>query len=217
MKVSKVLSVVVLAASITACGSRSANQNGTNINNQFSDPTIITTTPTNNTTNLPQAPVQSIQLSGGSGPSPIKYVTTPNTEGTLRIKVTAQSAPNLTVNGFQNWQFRYGCMSVDVVVNGITITTQPLKVPGVQQSQNSPCKDSPESEILDFSGHLTGNGPVQVKIQNAQYDNCRIDATYMAYYGSYAYQFYGCSMSNVWKNNMVAAKLQVQTEGYWMQ
>ncbi len=97
-------------------------------------------------------------------------------------------------------------MSVQVTVNGSTQTTVPLKVPGMVQSPGSPCANAPEYQVLDFSSIMTGNGPVNISIHHASYDNCR---TYNPYY-------YGCGLSQVWKNHVVAGNVTIETNDTYM-
>jgi hypothetical protein len=145
-----------------------------------------------------------IQLSGNNGGAFSKVLNF-STSRTLKVKIEALSAPNLTVPGYTNWVFPYGCMRVTVTVNGSTRATQILKVSGVQAGPE--CTNSPTSDTLDFSNITTGNGPVTVTISNAEYDNCR-------YYNPMAY---GCGMSAVWQNHQVRLNATVQVDGTYME
>ena len=154
--------------------------------------------------NLPAAMEQQVDLSGASGPMPSKTITT-STSRTLVVKVTALAAQNLTIPGYQNWVFPYGCLQVNVNVNGSTQTAL-MQVANVAQGSSSPCAGAPAFKVLNFSNVMSGSGPTTVTITNPVYDNCR---TYNPFY-------YGCYMSAVWMNHIVAANVTVQVDGTWM-
>jgi len=197
--------LVVLTA---ACGSQSSRDlpltTTSNDSSSTSTNTSYTTSTGGNIYNLPAASQQMVQLSGNNGGSFSKTLNF-STSRTLKVKVEALSAPNLTVNGYTNWVFPYGCMRVTVTVNGSTRTSKILKVEGSQTS--SICANAPTSDTIDFSDITTGNGPVTVTFSNAEYDNCR-------YYNPMAY---GCQMSAVWQNHQVRMNATVQVDGTYMQ
>ena len=197
--------LVVLTA---ACGSQSSRDlpltTTSNDSSNTSTNTSYTTSTGGNIYNLPAATQQMVQLSGNNGGAFTKTLNF-STSRTLKVKVEALSAPNLTVNGYTNWVFPYGCMRVTVTVNGSTRTSKILKVEGSQTS--SICANAPTSDTIDFSDITTGNGPVTVSFSNAEYDNCR-------YYNPMAY---GCQMSAVWQNHQVRMNATVQVDGTYMQ
>lgn len=200
---------------LTACGSQSSqdvplvntsnNTSGTNTTgNNNNGGTNYGNTGSGNIYNLPAAQQEMIQLSGNNGGAFSKILNF-STSRTLKVKVEALSAPNLTVNGYTNWVFPYGCLRLTVTVNGSTRTTKVLRVDGTPTS--SICANAPTSETLDFSNITTGNGPVTVTFSNAEYDNCR-------YYNPMAY---GCGMSAVWQNHQVRFNSTVQVDGTYME
>lgn len=197
--------LVVLTA---ACGSQSSRDlpltTTSNDSSNTSTNTSYTTSTGGNIYNLPAATQQMVQLSGNNGGAFTKTLNF-STSRTLKVKVEALSAPNLTVNGYTNWVFPYGCMRVTVTVNGSTRTSKILKVEGSQTS--SICANAPTSDTIDFSDITTGNGPVTVSFSNAEYDNCR-------YYNPMAY---GCQMSAVWQNHQVRMNATVQVDGTYME
>jgi len=203
MKNFKNMSLVFGLMILSACGSQSSR-----------DQLQVTTTANNttgnnwnngsgNVNNLPAAQQDVVQLSGLNGGASSQTYNF-STSQILRVKVEALAAPHLTINGYSNWVFPYGCMRVNVTVNGSTKMTKILRVDGLDDSK---CKGAPTSEILDFSGIMTGSGPVTVTFSNAQYDNCR-------YYNPLAY---GCDMTAVWQNHQVSLNATVQTDGTWME
>jgi hypothetical protein len=203
---SKAVSLVAGVLILSACGSASSRDLSTSTasSNTSGTTTTTTTTGTGNIYNLPAAPQQRIQLSGNNGGAFSKTLNF-STSKTLKVKVEALSAPNLTINGYTNWVFPYGCMRVSVTVNGSTRSSKILKVSG--STPGPECTDAPSSDIIDFSDITTGSGPVTVTFSNAEYDNCR-------YYNPMQY---GCGMSAVWQNHQVALNSTVQTDGTYMQ
>jgi len=155
--------------------------------------------------NLPLAPERVVEITGQGGMTPA-YRISAETSRTLKVKVVALPAPHLTVPGYTNWVFPYGCMRIRVTVNGTTQATQVLRVADAAQGSNSPCANAPTSQVLDFSDAMTGDGPVDVVVSSPEYDNCR----------TYNPMYYGCQMSAVWMNHMAAANVSVQTDGTWL-
>lgn len=210
MNASKILSVLGLTLVLTACGSQVSRTSTTTTGASTIAPISGTSGSfgsgtSGNIYNLPQAPEQSIKVSGASGPSPTVAFSI-QTSHTLKVKVTALNAPNLTLPDYTNWVFPYGCMQVTVSVNGVSQTTQVLKVSNVAQGSTSPCANAADHQILDFSNAMTGNGAITITVTNPQYDNCR-------YYWPLNY---GCQMSAVWSNHLVAATIATQIDGTWM-
>lgn len=169
-----------------------------------------------NTGTLRQAREFVAQINGSNGASPNASYPNPNdpnpsdrifqTSRTMRVKVTPLPAPNLTLNGFTNWVFPYGCVSLRVSINGTTQSTQVLRVDGVTQGPNSPCKDAPTSQVLNFDNAMTGNGNVYVNVHDASYDNCR-----------YSWPLkYGCDMSAIFATHAVAANIAMQNDGSYL-
>ena len=207
MNLSKTLSLVIGVLILSACGSQSSSTLGgtTSANSTSSSSTTSTSSGSGNYNNQPNAASQYVQLSGNNGGAFSKTLYF-QTSRTLKVKVNALSAPNLTINGYTNWVFPYGCMSVSITVNGVTRTSGVMQVPGVTQT-SSQCMNAASSAVIDFSDITTGNGPITVTYNNAQYDNCR-------YYNPMAY---GCVLSTVWQNHQVAFNTTVQTDGTYMQ
>ncbi len=161
---------------------------------------------TGNIYNLPLAPEFEAVITGTNGSQP----TATQSYGTsqlVRVKVTPRSAPNLLNSTYQNWVFPYGCLRLRVTVNGVTRSTNVLKVGDMVQGANSPCANASESQILDFSNTTTGSAPISVTISNADYDNCR----------QYWPMNYGCYMSAVFANHVVGATIAVQTDGTYLE
>lgn len=201
------LAVLAGVLLLQACGSNTTRNVDTSSNSNNSTTGGGTTgTQTGNVYNLPAAQEQEIQMSGDGGPTAAGTITV-STSRTLRIKITPEAAPHLTVAPYTNWVFPYGCLKVTVRVNGTQQTTKVLKVGGVQQAQNSACKDAPESQILDFTNAATGSGTVSITFASPQYDNCR---------GSWPL-YYGCALSAVWMNHMVAFNVATQVDGTWLE
>ena len=200
-----ILSVLALSACGSSVSSTTSGSNTAASNTANSNP-YATPTPNNggNIYNLPAAPEQTVQLSGNGGGSFSKSLYF-QTSRTLKVKIEALPAPNMTVGGYTNWVFVYGCMSVSVTVNGVTQTTSILQVAGMAQP-SSECSGSASSTTLDFSNVTTGNGPITVTMSNPNYDNCR-------YYSPSAY---GCGMTAVWQNHQVAFNATVQTDATYM-
>jgi hypothetical protein len=209
MRANQILSICGMMVLLSACGSKTATTT-LGASTSPSTPSGVQTgflngNGTGNIYNLPQAPENRVEVSGSSGPSP-SFTKTIQTSRTLKVKVTALNAPQLTIPGYENWVFPYGCMQVTVSVNGVSQTTQVLRVSSVAQGATSPCANAPDRQTLDFSNAMTGNGPVTITVTNPQYDNCR-------YYWPLNY---GCQISAVWSNHMVAATIATQVDGTWM-
>jgi|GEM_PF-2031509 len=211
---SKWISLISTAGAVlmlSACGSQSTNSlyTGQNAGGTTSGSTTSgygyqtgDSSTDQNLYNLPAAPEQRIELSGQNGTNPSKTLPV-STSHTLKIKITPLAAPNITEPGYTNWSFPYGCLQVTVVANGMTQTTQVLKVSG---TNSSTCSSAPSSQVLDFSNQVSGSGNVNVTVQNPNYDNCR-------YYWPL---YYGCSMSPIFETHRVAFDMQIQTDNTWM-
>jgi len=204
----KVISLVAGVLVLSACGSVSSSTSatGTTAANSTSaaSTTTTTTTTTSNVNNLPAAGEDYIQLSGlngGASSASLQF----NTDRTLVVQISALSAPNFTLVGYTNWVEPYGCMSVNITVNGITRGSGVLQVPGVTQN-NSECMNAPSSVMVDFSDVTTGDGPVTVTFSGAQYDNCRYTNP----------DAYGCALTAVWQNHQAAFNAAVQTDGTYL-
>ena len=188
-----VFGVIVLSA----CGSQTSSlstSSAAGTGTQTGVATVVTSG-----SNNAAAIQRRVEMSGQSGADPTASFTV-STSSMLKVKITPLSAPNLTIPGYTNWVFPYACLQVTVSVNGITQTTQVLKVAGMNSSQ---CQDAPTSQILDFGSASSGNGNTVVTIQNAAYDNCRYNWS----------MYYGCYMSQIWQNHRVALNAQVQVDG----
>jgi hypothetical protein len=204
---------LVLIAGMTlmaACGSQTSSvttlggsASGSGSGTQTGSSSYVSGDNTSNVYNLPAASEQRIEMSGTNGTDSNKNLSF-NTSRTLKVKISPLSAPNITIPGYNNWVFPYGCLQVTVAVNGITKMTKVLRVNGMTAS--SQCADAPTSETLDFTSQMSGSGPVTVTMQNAVYDNCRYSWP----------MYYGCYMTQVWQSHRVAMNVQVQTDGTWM-
>jgi hypothetical protein len=199
---------LILVTMLSACGSNSTRDRTlgqAGLTDSGSTSNSGTNPVTNNVYNLPLAPERVVEISGQGGMTPA-FRFTAQTSRTLKVKVAALPAPHLTVPGYTNWVFPYGCVRMRVTVNGTTQATQVLRVADVPQGTNSPCANAPTSQVLDFSDAMTGDGPVDVIVSSPDYDNCR----------SYNPMSYGCQMSAVWMNHMAAANVSIQTDGTWL-
>lgn len=210
MKTFNLLSFAAIALVLTACGSQ-VSQSGittsSGSNASSSSSSTNNASSTGNIYNLPNAKISTVTLSGTVGPYPTVSFQTA-TSRTLKVKVTAQSAPHLTIPGYEGWVFPYGCMQLTVSVNGgQPQTTQVLHVSNVDDSL---CANAPTEQVLDFTNDMTGNGHATITVSDPQYDNCR---------NQWPLQFggqYNCQMSAVWSNHLVKATLQTQVDGTWM-
>ncbi len=208
MKNLKVMTLVMGLMILSACGSKSSRDlplstTASNTSSPGSSNGNINSG--GNIYNLPAAQQQQIQLSGRNGGA---FSRTYNfaTSRTLKVKVEALSAPNMTVPGYNGWVFPYGCMRVSVTVNGSTRQTKILKIAGTTQV-TAECVNAPSTDTLDFSNITTGSGAVTVTFSDANYDNCRYSNP-MAY---------GCGMSQVWQNHQVRFNATVQTDGTYLE
>lgn len=122
----KSLSLIAAIIAMSACGSKSAINASSGLTGGGTGGGTTTPTPGaggGNIYGLPPAIQQTVQMSGATGPSPT-WSTTLTSETTLKIKISPLQAPNITVTGYQNAVFAYGCMAVQVTVNGSTQTTK---------------------------------------------------------------------------------------------
>ena len=205
MKVSNILSTAIAVLVLSACGSQVAKQSTTGAAATATSTSTVTGNQTGNIYNLSQAPEFDAKINGAGGTVP-SVSQTIATSRTLKIKVTPLGAPNLTLPGYTNWVFPYGCLRLQVKVNGTTQTTKILKVAGVSQGATSQCADAPTYQVLDFTNAMTGNGTITVSVSNAEYDNCR-----------YTWPMnYGCSMSAVFKTHMAEATIATQVDNTYM-
>ena len=199
--------MVMSVVALSACGSQSSRDVALTSSNTSGTTTSTTTTSSGgNIYNLPAATQNRVQLSGNNGGAFAKTLTF-DTSRTLKVKVEALSAPNMTLAGYTNWVFAYGCMRVSVTVNGSTRMSKILKVAGTTQLTQE-CQNAASSDTIDFSDVTTGNGQVSVTFSNPEYDNCRY------YFNPSAY---GCGMQAVWQNHQAAVNATVQTDGTYMQ
>ena len=208
----KNLNVFLLGMSVlalTACGTQSTrDSSGTNTTSGNSTTTVTATpTPTatpQNVNNLPAAYQTAVQLSGNGGSNPSYTVSSLTTSRTLKVKVTPLAAPQIPGTA---WVFPYGCLSVQVTVDGSTQQTNPIPV-GTASSGVSPQCSGNNYAVLDFSNVMTGDnlggGRVSVSVHDADYDNCR------SYYSPY---YYGCYMIALYKTHMAALNLTIETDG----
>ncbi len=206
MKVYNLLPAIFAAIVLSACGSQTAKQTSTSAATTTPTGTSTTTgNQTGNIYNLAQAPEFDAQINGAGG-AVTSVSQTLATSRTLKIKVTPLSAPNVTLPGYTGWVFPYGCLRLQVKVNGTTQTTKILRVGSEQQGATSQCANAPTYQVLDFTNAMTGNGPITVTVSNAEYDNCR-----------YTWPMnYGCSMSAIFKNHIVDATIATQVDNTYM-
>ena len=205
MSTTKIFTLVSGLMILTACGSQVARESSTLVTGAATTVTGVQTGATGNVGNIQLASEFVAKINGANGAVPVASYTL-DTSRTLKVKVTALSAPNLTYNGFNNWVFPYGCLRLQVSANGTTQTTQILRVDGASQGATSACKDAPTSQVLDFTNAMTGQGPFQVTIHNAEYDNCR-----------YTWPLnYGCSMSAIFTTHIIAASIAMQIDGTYL-
>ena len=222
--------VFVLAAlGLTACGSSSTRDFTTSGLGGGSGGTTGGSTGGSiggggNVNNDPLAPEFTAVLTGATGPQPVAQQSF-GTSHMLRVKVTPLSAQNLLPSSpYPNWVFPYGCLQLKVTINGIARQTQVLRVANVYQEPNSPCANSPESQVLEFSNSSNGAAiPADVTVSNAVYDNCRgLDP--MDYGGTCSPYFNGLywvtpspGMKPVFANHVVAATIAVQVDGTYLE
>ena len=209
MKYSKILSFGLCVWMLTACGTQSSNTASTVGSNSTTTTTTVTPTPTptGNVNNLPGAYQTLVQISGNGGSTPSYAVNSLTTSRTLKVKIAPLAAPKVT--GTQ-WVFPYGCLQVEVTVDGSTQSTNAIPVSGAGLGTSPQCS-GPSYQILDFSNVMTGNnlgnGAVSVSIHDPSYDNCR------SYYSPY---YYGCYMVAMYSAHMAAMNVTIQTDGTWM-
>ena len=213
MNTTKILSVISGLVLLSACGSQVARESSSTTSaSGTSNATGTQTSSSGNIYGNPLAKQVTVKLNGINGAVPSATYPAANsnyvggTSSLLKIKVTPLSAPNLTLNGYTNWVFPYGCLRLQVSVNGTTQTTQILRVDGASQGSTSVCKNAPTYQVLDFTNATTGNGIPNVTISNPEYDNCR-----------YTWPLnYGCSMSAIFMNHIIAATIDIQVDGTYM-
>jgi hypothetical protein len=204
-KLSKISMVLGLMVILSACGSQSSKDGAlTSTSNQGTSFNPVSSG-TGNVYGLPLAPETMAYLTGSSGSKPT-FTAIANTSMKMRVKITAMSAVNDTVQ--TNWTHPYGCMRVKVSVNGIVQQTAILRVDGLTDSN---CTNAPTSQILDFTGYMTGSGqPVTVVISDAEYDNCR-------YSDPSAYGGAQCGMKPLYYSHQASFKVAYQVDGYYME
>jgi hypothetical protein len=177
-----------------------------------------------NVTNAPLAPEFTAVLTGATGAQPVAEQDF-GTSKLLRVKVTPLSAQNLLASSpYPNWVFPYGCLQLKVTVNGITRQTQVLRVANVYQEPNSPCANSPEWQVLEFSNSSVG-APIDatVTVSNAVYDNCRgldpmdYGGTCNPYWNGYTWITPSPGMKAVFANHVVAATIAVQVDNTYLE
>ena len=192
---------------MTACGSTTARNSTTTsaASNANGNQTSYSSATTGNISNLQDADSYVATLNGANGTVPSATYSI-STSRTLKVKVTPLNAPNLTLPGYTNWSFPYGCLRLRVTVNGVTKITGILRVDGVSQGATSVCKNAPTEQTLDFSNSIGGGYKVPVVVSNPEYDNCR-----------YTWPLqYGCQMSPLFQNHIMAATIQIQNDNTWM-
>ena len=208
MKTFNLLSVLIVAGMLAACGSNSFRDNtisssGLNSGGSGSG------TNAGNWQNLPPAPSFSDSIFGTPAAGYPSYGPTSVTHSPfypsaqMKVKITPLAASNVPNQAFN---FPYGCVSLNVTVNGHMIPTGVLRVEGVTQGSGSQCANAPTSVVLDFSSYILGGSFADVKISGPQYDNCRTMNIHS----------YGCSLSGVAPQHMVNYRVQVQPDGYWL-
>jgi hypothetical protein len=208
MKTVNLVSVLMVAGMLAACGSNSFRDNTVN-SSGLSSGGSGSGTNVGNVQNLPAAPSFSDSIFGTPATGYPAYGATTVTHSPfypsaqMKVKITPLAASNVPGQAFN---FPYGCVSMNVTVNGYLIPTGTLRVAGVTQGANSQCANAPTSVVLDFSSHIVGGSYADVTISVPQYDNCRTMDLHA----------YGCSMSGVAPQHMVNYRVQVQPDGYWL-
>jgi hypothetical protein len=196
--------VVTSLLVMSACGS-TTSRNSTTTSGVTGVQTSASASSNGNIYDLQDADSYVATLNGAAGAVPTATYSI-YTSHTLKVKVTPLNAPNLTLPGYQNWSFPYGCLRVRVTVNGVTKATNILKVDGVSQGPTSVCANAPTYQILDFTNDVSGGSATPVVISNPEYDNCR-----------YTWPLnYGCQMSALFQNHIMAATVQIQNDSTWM-
>ena len=219
----KILSLGFCVVALAACGTSSSQTAQSNSSSSNSTGSTGVSTGSGNWQNLPPAWSEQVYISGVGGPYQSTTITLSPTahpgalsvyQGTsnlLKVKVQPLSAPNMVLDGYQQYNFPYGCLQMNVTVNGAVQTTSGsngagIKVPGA--GDNDPlCKTSATYQVLDFSQEVAlGGGPISVTINQGVYDNCRQSNTWL----------YGCFMAAIFQNHVAAAKVTIQTNGTYM-
>ncbi|NDG84405.1 MAG: hypothetical protein EBX52_05115 [Proteobacteria bacterium] len=207
MKTFNLLSVLMVAGMLSACGSSSTRDytlDSSGLTNTNSG------TNSGNWQNLPAAPSWQGALYGQGttytyGPNSMVSPNSYYTSAQLKVKIVPLAAPN-SPGGAGTFNFPYGCVSFSVKVNGHEIPTGVIRVAGVTQGANSQCATAPTSAVLDFSTYLTGAGSVTVTVSDPMYDNCRTASP----------GCYGASMRAPAPQHPVAFQAVVQPDGYYM-
>jgi hypothetical protein len=201
MKNLKLLSSIgTLAILVSACGSTSSI-NAVTANSTSSS---TTTTSTGNALNLPAAYSTSATITGATGATPLFTYNT-STSKTLKVKIKPLPATNLQIAGYTNYVFPYGCLSVNITVNGVTRATQPLRVDGMNTSTQ--CANNADFQVIDFSDITTGSGATKVTVGAGVYDNCRNQSNPF---------LYGCYLSAVWQNQIADFTVTVENDQTYM-
>ena len=157
---------------LTACGSQSTSSSlGSSSAAATTTTTTSTASSTGNVNNLPSAYQTLVQVTGNGGTAPTYTINSLTTSRTLKVKISPQSAPQVSGT---SWVFPYGCISVQVTVDGST--QQSASIPVSSSGTDSNCTGGAFS-VLDFSNVMTGdnlgNGRVSVELHDVDYDNCR--------------------------------------------
>jgi hypothetical protein len=205
---SKIIVLLTSLIVMSACGSTTARQSSTTLSASSTSGVQTGSTSSGhpgNIYNLQDAESYVATVNGAGGTAPTATFSI-QTSRTLKVKVTPLNAPNLTLPGYTNWSFPYGCVRMRVTVNGVVKSTNILRVDGIAQGATSVCANAPTYQVLDFSNDVSGNGATSVVISNAEYDNCR-----------YTWPLnYGCQMSALFKAHVQASTIQIQGDDTWM-
>ena len=192
---------------MTGCGSTTARDSTAGISSTTSSASSSNISP-GNISNLQDAKITRIAINGpqSSIVNGRSQTITVQTSRTLKVKVTAVGAPRLTLEGYTGWVFPYGCLRLQVKVNGQFKYTDILRVDGVASGNTAACAGAPSHQVLDFTNDVTGNGTTSVVVSDPEYDNCRDNWPL----------HYGCQMSPIFKDHIVAADIQIQTDNLYM-
>jgi hypothetical protein len=200
--------IAILAASLlilTACGSN-VSSSGTSSAASTAVASATATPNAGNIYDLPAAYSMVATINGQGGAVPSVTSAALATSRTFKVRVTPLQAPHMTLAGYTGYVFPYGCLSMEVTVNGVTQMTNNLQVGGVAQSSTSVCANSPAYQVLDFSNDVSGNGTVSATISSGDYDNCR-------YVNALTY---GCMMTAMFSNHVASATITIETDGTYM-
>jgi hypothetical protein len=123
---------------------------------------------------------------------------------TLKVRISALAAEASSLGTAAP----YGCVQYQVSAGGLTLKTQILAVPGMN---NSLCAGAPQSQVLDLSSALVpGTGDIDVTVSASGYDYfCQLVENGAL---SLSYEAVSCPVRSVYRTHVVrgVADFQVQ-------